>query len=111
MRIANGARTIAVLALAATMGGCMASAGGGRSGALITVGFITREPPPLRIEVMTERPSGEHVWIGGHWSANGNDYAWAAGHWERPESGRKEWVEGRWEHEARGWHYIDGHWR
>jgi WXXGXW repeat (2 copies) len=110
MRVSKSTRTIAALALVATMGGCMASAGGGQGGAMITVGFISREPPPLRVEVMSERPSAEHVWIRGHWSGNGNDYAWTAGHWERREQGRREWVEGKWEHEKRGWHWVEGHW-
>ena len=111
MGVSKSARTIAVVTLAVSLGACVASAGGGRNGPLISVGFVTREPPPIRVEVMTERPSGEHVWVGGHWRSNGNDYAWVAGGWVRPDEGHKEWVEGRWEHEDRGWHYIDGHWR
>jgi YXWGXW repeat-containing protein len=111
MRATRIVRAIAVLTLVAAMGACSASAGGGRRGPLLSVGFITREPPPLRVEVMTERPSGEHVWIAGHWGRSGNDYAWVGGHWERPSAGYREWVDGRWEHESRGWYFVEGHWR
>ena len=110
MGVSKSARAIAVVTLAVTMSACAASVGG-RSGTLISVGFITREPPPARVEVVTERPQGEHVWVAGHWRREGNDYAWETGHWVRLEGGHKEWVEGRWEHESRGWFYIDGHWR
>jgi hypothetical protein len=109
MKVSRIARSITVLTLAATMGACSASAGAG--GTRLSVGFITREPPPARVEVVTERPSPDHVWIAGHWARNGDDFMWVSGHWDRPSGGHREWVEGRWEHEARGWYWIEGHWR
>jgi hypothetical protein len=108
MGVSRSARTIAVVTLAVTLGACSASVGGRP---VLSVGFIVREPPPVRVEVVTDRPSEEHIWIKGHWASNGNDYAWVPGRWVKLEGGHKEWVEGRWEHEDRGWHYIDGHWR
>ena len=111
MRVSKIVRTVTVLTLAATMGACAASAGAGRGGARISVGFISHEPPPARVEVVTERPSPDHVWIAGHWARNGDDYVWVSGRWERPEAGRHEWVDGRWDHEARGWFWVEGHWR
>ena len=107
MKFTASARMGAVLSVVAAMGGCMLPGGGG----LVSVMFITREPPPERVEVITVRPSEESVWIGGHWTGRGNNYAWVSGRWQRPESGKKEWENGKWEHEQRGWYYTEGHWR
>ena len=110
MFISTKVRMVAVLSLAATLGGCMFP--GTRSGApLVSVMFITREPPADRVEVISVRPSEESVWIGGHWSARGNNYAWTPGHWQRPDAGMKDWENGKWVHEQRGWYYTEGHWR
>ncbi len=102
-------RALVMLSTAAALGACTPRGSGQRS--LISVEFVSRQPPQERVEVVPERPSQDVVWVGGHWAPNGNDYAWQQGRWERPESGKKEWVKGKWEHEDRGWHYTDGHWR
>ncbi len=101
---------IAVLSASVTIGACIVPANS-RGAPVFSVMFITREPPPERVEVITVRPSEDMVWIKGHWSGHGNDYAWTKGHWARPESGMKEWENGRWEHQERGWFYTEGHWR
>jgi hypothetical protein len=109
MKFTTSTRLVAAMTLVGVMSAC---AGGARVGGTgLSVSFISREPPPERVEVVAARPYEDAVWIGGHWSPRGNDYAWVSGRWERPASGRHEWVAGRWEHEDRGWHYIDGYWR
>jgi hypothetical protein len=109
MRLATGVRMLAAMTLAVSVGGCMLTGRGGTP--LLSVSFISREPPPERVEVVSERPYTEAVWIGGHWAESRGDYVWVSGRWERPESGRHEWVQGKWEHEDRGWHWTEGHWR
>lgn len=109
MKISAGVRIVSVVAFVATIGGCILP--GGRGAPLVSVMFITREPPVERVEVVSARPSEESVWIGGHWTGRGNSYAWTAGRWQRPESGKKEWENGKWEHEQRGWYYTEGYWR
>lgn len=110
MTFSNHVRTIAAFSLVASMGGCMLPAS--RGGApLLSVMFITSEPPPERVEVVSRRPNEESVWIGGHWSARGNGYTWTRGRWQRPQAGMKEWERGKWVHEPRGWYYMEGHWR
>ncbi|HEY5219148.1 MAG TPA: hypothetical protein VIJ16_05030 [Gemmatimonadaceae bacterium] len=109
MHVSPAVRAIMMFSLAATVGAC-APAGYGQ-GSLISVSFVSREPPPERVEVIPARPSNDVVWVSGRWAANGNDYTWREGSWERPESGKKEWVKGKWVHEDRGWHYMDGHWQ
>jgi hypothetical protein len=111
MKSATIVRMIAVSSLAATIGGCMLPGSAGGGGPLFSVMFITREPPPERVEIVSVRPSGEAVWISGHWTPRGDDYAWTSGRWERPRSDKKEWENGKWEHEKRGWFYTEGHWR
>jgi hypothetical protein len=109
MKISASIRIVSVLCFVSTMGGCMLP--GGRGGPLVSVMFITREPPVERVEVVSERPNEESVWIGGHWAGHGSSYAWTPGRWQRPESGKKEWENGKWEHERRGWYYTEGYWR
>ncbi|HVA58110.1 MAG: hypothetical protein WBQ26_14420 [Gemmatimonadaceae bacterium] len=60
--------------------------------------------------MIPQRPDNQDVWVGGHWAANGNDYAWHDGSWQRPERGKRDWTKGQWEHGDRGWYYVDGHW-
>jgi hypothetical protein len=38
---------------------------------------------PDRVEVVTVRPSPEHVWIRGRWDRRGDAWVWIEGHWER----------------------------
>ncbi len=111
MKHAAGARAIVGLAFAASMGGCLL--GGSHPGGtpLLSVTFLTREPPPERVEVASVRPYAEAVWIGGHWTARGDNYAWMPGHWARPEAGKTEWAGGKWEHSDRGWYYTEGQWK
>lgn len=109
MRIPASVRMVSVLFFVATIGGCMLPGGSGAP--LVSVMFITREPPVERVEVVSARPDEESVWIGGHWAGRGNSYAWTPGRWRRPEQGKREWENGRWEHEPRGWYYTEGHWR
>jgi len=64
-----------------------------------------------RVEVIPVRPSGEHVWIKGHWYRAGNHWQWANGHWEIRPRRSAEWAPGRWEHRGHGYVWIEGHWR
>jgi hypothetical protein len=74
--------------------------------------YVRDGPPPVRQEVIVERPGAEYVYVRGHW-IYGRDggYAWVPGRWVRPDDGRRRWVEGRWARDRRGWYYIEGHWR
>jgi len=72
--------------------------------------YVTREPPPARVEVVTTRPGVEFVWVPGYWSWERNDYAWAPGRWERAPHARAVWVAGRWRRDRRGWYFSPGHW-
>jgi hypothetical protein len=102
---------IAMLSLSAALGGCLYPSHGAVAGPTFSVMFITHEPPPVRVDIVTTRRSDDEVWISGHWSANKNDYTWTKGRWTLPENGKKEWQDGKWEHEDRGWHYTEGSWR
>jgi hypothetical protein len=102
---------VAVLSLAAALGGCLLG-GSHRTGAsMVSVNFMTHEPPAERVEVVSKRPYTEAVWVGGHWAAHGDDYAWTPGRWMRPDSGKTDWESGKWEHGDRGWYYTDGQWK
>ena len=70
--------------------------------------FVETEPPPLRVEVRSEPPSREAVWIDGNWSWRGHQYVWIAGHWENHRHGN--WVPGYWNKRDRGYYWVKGHW-
>jgi hypothetical protein len=75
--------------------------------------YVHREPPPLRREVIIERPgpSRDWVWQAGHWRWDGHDYDWVPGHWERRPHVRAVWVPGHWARHHGDWFWVEGHWR
>ena len=57
--------------------------------------YIREDPPPLRREVIIERPGPEYIFIRGHWIYGPHGgYAWVPGRWVRPEGRYHRWVEG-----------------
>lgn len=77
--------------------------------------LIVREPPPAdRVEMMSNAPSSEHIWIAGYWYWSGDHHwLWHEGRWERRPHERAVWERGRWEHrEGRDeWEWHEGRWR
>ena len=68
-------------------------------------------PPPMRKEVIIERPSAHHVWIAGYWGWRSGRHEWIAGRWEQPPRGKSMWVEARWERRGDGFVFVEGFWR
>lgn len=68
-------------------------------------------PPPDRVEVTGTAPSGDYVWIAGHWDWRDHDWAWIPGHWMQRSYRGAEWVPGHWVHVHHGWVWHEGHWR
>jgi hypothetical protein len=115
MRPLASVRTIALLTLVGSAGACLL---GGRThgsphagSPIVSVTYLTHEPPPERAESATKRPYADAVWVGGHWTARGDNYAWASGRWVRPPADKSTWDSGKWEHAERGWYYTEGQWR
>ena len=73
--------------------------------------YTTTPPPPLQREVIYERPSPVHVWIGGHWGFRAGRHVWVGGRWDLPPRANVVWVEPRWEHRGGRYVYVDGYWR
>jgi hypothetical protein len=80
-------------------------------GPAATTVVIREAPPPLRVEVFTDRPSPRHIWIKGHWRHDGRSYAWVPGHWVLPLRRGAVWVEPRWELRGGGYVFVEGFWR
>jgi len=75
----------------------------------MTIGFAHDAPPRARSEVRTPRPGPNHVWVGGYWERQNEQWAWSAGRWEEPgERGR--WIKPRYHHEKQGYRYEPGRW-
>ena len=94
----------------ATLSACAMGVRGTAGREVVGVSFMVTEPPAARVEVLSEAPSKEHVWIKGHYVRSGNEYSWQDGRWERPAAGFHTWVAGHWDHETRGWFFVEGHW-
>jgi hypothetical protein len=71
--------------------------------------YVRVAPPPVRREVIVERPRGDYVWFRGHWAWRNGDYVWVPGRWVRRHDSQR-WVDGRWVRDRHGWYYIPGYW-
>ncbi len=67
-------------------------------------------PPPLRHEIIYERPYADAIWAPGYYNHVGYRYVWMPGYWRRPayfhggEGWRHERFEHRdWDRDHRGW--------
>jgi hypothetical protein len=71
---------------------------------------VEAAPPPEQVEVAPLPPTGNHVWIAGHWHWTGAEYAWIPGHWIARPHAHASWLPGHWRRVPRGWVWIEGHW-
>jgi len=94
----------------ATLTACAMGVRGTGGREVVGLSFMVTAPPVERVEIVSEAPSKEHVWIKGHYARSGTEYVWSEGRWERPAAGRHSWVPGHWDHERRGWFFVEGHW-
>ncbi|MDO8544551.1 MAG: hypothetical protein Q7S40_29265 [Opitutaceae bacterium] len=72
---------------------------------------VTQAPPPLRVEVMSARPSATHVWIAGFWTWEASRYLWTPSVWTLPPEPAAVWVQPRYEPRTGINVYISGYWR
>jgi hypothetical protein len=101
------AASLAGLAAAVLLSGCVVAARAPAGGVV----YVDRAPPAAYNEVVPVSPGPGHVWVGGHWSWSGREYAWARGHWVRPAQGHAHWVPGHWQRSHQGHYWVPGHWR
>ena len=59
--------------------------------------YTTQPPPPPQSEVIYERPSPVHIWVGGYWGWRLGRHVWRGGHGELPPRPRVVWVPAHWE--------------
>lgn len=71
---------------------------------------MTAPPPPQR-EIIIERPSPLHVWIGGHWGWRAGKHLWIGGRWALAPRPNAVWVAARWDYRNGRYYYVDGYWR
>ena len=57
-------------------------------------------PPPLRHEIIYERPYADAIWAPGYYNRVGYRYDWVPGYWRRPAyfRGGESWHHERFEH-------------
>jgi hypothetical protein len=71
---------------------------------------VTQAPPSPQQEVVTARPSSDHLWVGGYWTWRNNRYEWVAGHWVVPPRTGANWIPPRWEPEGGAYRFYEGYW-
>ena len=98
---------IRTLAASLVLAAALACAHGGMS---VGLTYTDRQPPPDRVEVIGVAPGAGYVWVGGHWSWQGNDFGWTPGHWVAVERGYRHWVPGHWQQRRHRWYWVEGHW-
>jgi hypothetical protein len=74
------------------------------------VRIVQEAPPPLRQEVVTERPGPNHMWIKGYWHHTGQAWGWSDGRWSEPPRAHAHWVAARYQKVRGGTRYSPGHW-
>jgi hypothetical protein len=72
---------------------------------------VKLRPPALKVEHRPERPSHNHVWVGGYHRWDGNAYVWEPGKWDVPPREHAVWVAPRWEHRNGGYVFVEGRWK
>jgi hypothetical protein len=45
---------------------------------------VKLKPPAIKVENHPDRPSPQHIWVGGYNRWDGNAYVWEPGKWEVP---------------------------
>ncbi|MBK8727374.1 MAG: YXWGXW repeat-containing protein [Holophagaceae bacterium] len=76
----------------------------------LSIRVAPQAPPRPRIEVRPARPGRAHVWIGGYWDRQNDQWAWAPGRWDQPQRRGSSWVRPRYRREGSAWRYDPGHW-
>ncbi len=71
---------------------------------------VTQAPPAPQQEVVTVRPSSEHVWVGGYWTWHNNRYEWIPGQWVVPPRSGVTWIPPRWGPEGNAYRFYEGRW-
>jgi hypothetical protein len=71
---------------------------------------VMAPPPPPQREVIYERPSPLHVWVGGYWNWHLGKHVWVSGRWATAPRSNAVWVSPRWEQRGPRYVYIGGYW-
>lgn len=73
---------------------------------------VMQAPPALQQEVVTARPSSDHIWIPGYWTWRNQRYEWTSGRWQIPPRPGAVWMAPTWERLADGsYRFTEGHWQ
>ena len=72
---------------------------------------VDAPPPAPQVETIGVAPSGEHVWVPGHWSREGDRWVWMSGRWEMRPTPTAVYVPGHWEAQGSGYVWREGYWK
>ncbi len=71
---------------------------------------MDRPLTPAANDVPGDAPSGQHVWVPGHWRWSEGAYVWEAGRWELPPVAGVVWHAPEWRQQGNGFGLKEGYW-
>jgi hypothetical protein len=69
--------------------------------------IIDVAPPPVKVEVIQQRPG--FIWAPGYWRWDGHTHVWVGGHLEKDRPGH-HWIKAEWVEEHGRHRFVEGHW-
>lgn len=72
--------------------------------------LVEKPLAPATNDMPGEQPSGQHVWVPGHWRWSEGAYVWEAGRWEVPPAANVVWHAPEWKQQANGFVLSEGYW-
>lgn len=71
---------------------------------------IAQAPPAPQQQVISARPSADHVWVEGWWEWRDGRHVWRPGEWVIPPRRGAVWNPPRWERRSDGYVFVEGYW-
>lgn len=65
---------------------------------------------PAANDTPGDQPSGQHVWVPGHWRWSEGAYVWESGRWEIPPAANVAWYAPEWQGQGGGYVLKEGYW-
>jgi hypothetical protein len=72
--------------------------------------IVEEAPPPPEREIIIERPSPAHIWLGGYWGWRAGRHVWIGGRWDLPPRQDVIWVAPHWVRRGHGYIFVQGCW-
>ncbi|MBA4149883.1 MAG: YXWGXW repeat-containing protein [Verrucomicrobia bacterium] len=72
---------------------------------------VVDQPPVPQVEAVGVAPSGEHVWVPGHWMRQGDRWVWMSGRYDLRPTPTAVYMPGHWDRQGNGFVWREGYWK